>query len=141
MNSSRIVTMIITVGSTVLLSACDMVGLGEEWPAPYVIEVEAVTYNSPVTSQDTLKVRFRGMAATNGCGAFWRKDVGPFPHGAAFRFWGRSIYGGDVDACDDVLVAMDVTHEIPNPEPGHFMIVIRQPNGDELEVLIPVGEP
>ncbi|MDO9695730.1 MAG: hypothetical protein Q7W56_13505 [Candidatus Latescibacteria bacterium] len=131
----------VSLGSLMLFAAsCGILGPGDDAPPPYVIEVEAVTFSTPVSSQDTLRIRFHGWAGTNSCEGFYRMSVTPFQDGAIFKLWGHVWTGGGEATCNDVMIALVEFYDVPNPDPGYFHIVVIQPDGSELNSWAEISE-
>lgn len=141
MNVIKALTLVVLLGALMLFAAsCDILGLGDSAPPPYVIEVEAVTFNTPVASQDTLRVRFHGWAGNNSCEGFYRMSVDPFPGGATFKLWGHVLTGSGEAICNDEMIQLTEIYEVPHPDPGYYHVVVIQPDGSELNEWAAIDE-
>ena len=130
-----------SLGSLMLFAtSCDILGLGDDTPPPYVIEVESVTFNTPVSSQDTLRIRFRGWAGVNSCEGFYRMSVTPFQDGAIFKLWGHVLTGSGEAVCNDEMIQLVEFYDVPHPDPGYFHVVVIQPDGSELNAWAEITE-
>lgn len=123
-----------------LATSCGILGLGDDTPPPYVIEVEAVTFNTPVSSQDTLRIRFHGWAGTDSCEGFYRMSVTPFQDGAIFKLWGHVLTGSGEAVCNDEMIQLVEFYDVPHPDPGYFHVVVIQPDGSELNAWAEITE-
>lgn len=141
MNRTKTIAITVILGTLILfVASCDILGLGDSAPPPYVIEVEAVTFNTPVSSQDTLRVRFHGWAGTSSCYGFYRMSVDPFPSGATFKLWGHWNAGSGIVSCDDEMIQLTEIYEVPHPDPGYYHVVVIQPNGSEFNAWAEISE-
>ena len=136
----RAMKIAVSLGSLMLFAtSCEILVLGDDGRPPYVIEVESVTFNTPVSSQDTLRIRFHGWAGVNSCEGFYRMSVTPFRDGAIFRLWGHALTSGE-GTCNDVMIRLDEFYDVPHPDPGYFHVVVLQPDGSELDAWAEIGD-
>lgn len=106
----------------------------------YIIEVDSVSVALSIAAGDTLVARFWGYVGPNSCHAFEGFEADPQPHRVDLTLWTKYFRRIGAGCVEESVYLDGVAYRQGPLAAGEFTLVVHQPDGSTLDVVVPVAE-